>query len=173
MNSCCTQPLAVIAANQHRGESCCLVEEKTPAPARAACPLSKTLSRKIQRRTLEHLLKPEKLGSLREVQYYYCKEPTCKVVYFSNENVPFFSVDDVAVKVFAKDQGDEVPVCYCFNWTRARIKQEIRETEKSTAAVEIAREIKAGNCACDIKNPKGECCLGEVNLFVQEMMAMN
>ncbi|MDZ7267643.1 MAG: (2Fe-2S)-binding protein [candidate division KSB1 bacterium] len=172
MNSCCTQPLDVIAADKHHHEeSCCLVTEKTPAPARMECPVSGTLSRKIQRRTLEHLLKPEKLGSLRHVQYYYCKEPTCNVVYFSNANVPFFTTDDVAVKVFVKDQGDDVPVCYCFNWTRARIKQEIRETEKSTAAIEIAREIKAGTCACDIKNPKGECCLGDVNTFVKEVLA--
>lgn len=171
MNSCCTQPLDVIAADKHHHEeSCCLVTEKTLAPARTECPVSGTLSRKIQRRTLEHLLKPEKIGSLCHVQYYYCKEPTCNVVYFSNEDVPFFTTDDVAVKVFVKDQGDDVPVCYCFNWTRARIKQEIRETEKSTAAIEIAREIKAGNCACDIKNPKGECCLGDVNMFVKEAM---
>jgi hypothetical protein len=75
MNSCCTQPVEVIAADQHHGESCCLITEKTPAPAIAACPVSGTLSRKVQRRTLEHLLKPEKLGALRDVQYYYCKEP--------------------------------------------------------------------------------------------------
>ncbi len=74
MNSCCTQPVEVIAAGQHHGESCCLVEEKTPAPARAECPVSGTLSRQVQRRTLEHLLKPEKLGARRDVQYYYCKE---------------------------------------------------------------------------------------------------
>ncbi|MGH7452461.1 MAG: putative iron-sulfur cluster-binding metallochaperone [bacterium] len=170
MNSCCTQPLEVIAADQHHGEDCCLVTEKTPAPARVECPISETLSRKVQRRTVEHLLKPEKVGSIREVQYYYCKEPTCNLVYFSNENVSFFSTDDVAVKVFVKDQGDKVPVCYCFNWTRGRIKQQISATGQSTAAMEIAREIKAGNCACDIKNPKGECCLGDVNLFVKEMM---
>jgi hypothetical protein len=171
MNSCCTEPLDVIAADKHHHEeSCCLVTEKTPAPARTECPVSGTLSRKIQRRTLEHLLKPEKIGSIQNVQYYYCKEPACKVVYFSNENVPFFTTDEVAVKVFVKDQGDDVPVCYCFNWTRARIKQEIRETEKSTAAMEIAREIKAGNCACDIKNPKGECCLGDVNMVIKEAM---
>lgn len=171
MNSCCTQPLDAIAADRHHHEeSCCLVTEKTPAPARAACPVSGTLSRKIQRRTLEHLLKPEKIGSLRPVQYYYCKEPTCNVVYFSNENVPFFTTDEVAVKVFVKDQGHDVPVCYCFNWTRARLWQQIKETGQSTASVEIAREIKAGTCACDIKNPKGECCLGDVNMFVKEAM---
>lgn len=170
MNSCCTQPLDMIAADQHHGESCCLVTEKTPAPARAECPVSGTLSQKIQRRTLEHLLKPEKIASLRDVQYYYCKEPTCNVVYFSNENVPFFTTDEMAVKVFVKDQGDEVPVCYCFNWTRARIKQQIRETGQSSASVEIAREIKAGNCECDIKNPKGECCLSDVNAVVKETL---
>lgn len=170
MNSCCTQPVEVIAADQHHGESCCLVEEKTPAPARAACPVSGTLSRKVQRRTLEHLLKPEKIDSIQKVQYYYCKEPACDVIYFSNEEVPFFTTDDVAVKVFVKDQGAEVPVCYCFDWTRARIKQQISETGKSTAALEIAQEIKAGNCSCDVKNPKGECCLGDVNAFVKETM---
>lgn len=171
MNDCCTQPVEVIAADQHKsGENCCLVTEKTLAPAKAACPVSGTLSRKAQRRTLEHLLKPERLGSLHNVQYYYCKEPVCNVVYFSNENVPFFTADDIAVKVLVKDQGAEVPVCYCFDWTRARIKQQISETGKSTAALEIARRIKAGHCACDIKNPKGECCLGDVNLFVKETM---
>lgn len=174
MNSCCTQPLDVIAADKHHDEeSCCLITEKTPAPAKAACPLSGTLSRKVQHRTLEHLLKPEKLGSLQNVQYYYCQESTCHVVYFSNEEVPFFTSHDVAVKVFVKDQGDEVPVCYCFNWTRARIKQEIIETGESTASLEIAREIKAGTCACDIKNPKGECCLGDVNAFVKAAKLMN
>ncbi|MGH7602017.1 MAG: putative iron-sulfur cluster-binding metallochaperone [bacterium] len=171
MNSCCTQAVEVIAADQHHGESCCLVEEKTPAPARAECPVSGTLSRKVQRRTLEHLLKPEKIDSIQKVQYYYCKEPACTVVYFSNEDMPFFTTDDVAVKVFVKNQGAEVPVCYCFDWTRARIKQQINETGQSTAALEIAREIKAGHCACDIKNPKGECCLGDVNFVVKETMS--
>ncbi|MGH7449892.1 MAG: putative iron-sulfur cluster-binding metallochaperone [bacterium] len=172
MNSCCVQPVEVIAADQHKsGENCCLVVEKTPAPTRAKCPVSGTLSRKVQRRTLEHLLKPDKLDSLRNVQYYYCKEPTCNVVYFSNENVSFFTTDDVTVKVFVKDQSDKAPVCYCFNWTRARIKQQIKETGQSTAAMEIAREIKAGNCACDLKNPKGECCLGDVNAFVKKAVS--
>ncbi|MDZ7291543.1 MAG: (2Fe-2S)-binding protein [candidate division KSB1 bacterium] len=174
MNSCCTQPLDVIAADKHHHEeSCCLVTEKTPTPARAECPVSGTLSRKIQRRTLEHLLKPEKRGFLQDVQYYYCKEPTCNVVYFSNENVPLFTTEDLAVKVFVKDQGDDVPVCYCFNWTRGRLKQQIKETGHSTAALEIAREIKAGHCACDVKNPKGECCLGDVNAFVKAAKLMH
>ncbi|MBI3789018.1 MAG: hypothetical protein HY276_12280, partial [Ignavibacteriales bacterium] len=119
MNSCCAIPVEVIAADQHKvNDECCLVTEKTTAPARAKCPISKTSSRKVQRRTLEHLLKPEKVGAIQNVQYYYCAAPDCNVVYFSNEPVPHFTVEDVSVKVFSKDNGEDVDVCYCFNWTR-------------------------------------------------------
>jgi hypothetical protein len=171
MNSCCGQPVEISDADEHKtGDDCCLVTEKKPAPARAECPISKTPSRKVQRRTLEHLLKSEKVGSIQDVQYYCCIEPSCDIVYFSNENVPYFSVGDVKVKVFAKDKGDDVNVCYCFDWTHGRIKEEIFRTGESSAAFEIAREIKAGNCACDIKNPKGECCLGDVNSVLKTIL---
>ncbi len=172
MNSCCVLPVEVIAADKHKqGEECCLVTEKTSAPVKAECPISKTSSRKVQRRTLEHLLKAEKVGSIQNVQYYYCTDPTCKVVYFSNENVPYFTIEDVKVKVFVKDKGDDVNVCYCFDWTRGLIKEQIAQIGKSTVPLEIAKGVKAGNCACDIKNPKGECCLGDVNLVVREIMS--
>lgn len=172
MNSCCEKPIAVVAEDKHKaGDQCCLVTEVSPTPSRAECPVSKTLSRKVQRRTLEHLLKPERVGSMANVQYYYCTEPNCNVVYFSNETVPYFTVDDVSVKVLAKDNGDDVNVCYCFNWTRARIKEEITSTGKSTASLQIAKEVKAGKCACDIKNPKGECCLGDVNAFIKSAIS--
>ena len=170
MNSCCTLPVEVIAADQHKsGNTCCLVTEKTPAPAKAECPVSKTLSRKVHRRTLEHLLKAEKADSIQNMQYYYCTDPGCRVVFFSDKNVPYFTVDDVKVKVFDKDRGDDVNVCYCFNWTRGRIQDEFNQTGKSTASLQIAQQIKAGNCACDIKNPKGECCLGDVNTIVKQV----
>jgi hypothetical protein len=45
----------------------------------------------------EHLLKRRCLVPFAAI--YYCKEPSCNVVYFSNENAPFFTTDDVAVKV--------------------------------------------------------------------------
>jgi hypothetical protein len=173
MNSCCALPIEVIATNQHKNnDTCCLVTEKTPAPARADCPVSKTSSRKVQKRTLEHLLKDEKVVSIQNVQYYYCTDPKCNVVYFSNENVPYFTNDDVRVKVFTKNKDDDVNVCYCFDWTRSRIKGQIKQLGKSTASLEIAQEVKSGNCACDIKNPKGECCLGDVNSFVKEIQTV-
>lgn len=172
MNSCCTLPAEVIAEDKHKpAEGCCLVTDVTAAPARAACPVSKTSSRKVQKRTLEHLLKPDKVAAIQSVQYYYCTDPNCDVVYFSNQDATLFTKDDLLVKVFAKDRSDDVNVCYCFDWTRTRIKEEINLAGKSTASQEIAREVKAGRCLCDVKNPKGECCLGDVNVVVKEVMS--
>jgi len=28
--------------------------------------------------------------------------------------------------------------------------------------------VKAGRCACEVKNPSGACCLGEVNKAVKD-----
>jgi len=173
MHSCCSVPVELITEDKHKtDDTCCLVTEKTSAPSTAACPVSKTLSRKVQQRTLKHLAKPERLEFLENVQYYYCAEPTCGVVYFSNDAVPYFTKDEVRVKVFHKESSDDVNICYCYDWTRGRIKQQIHDTGKSTAAFEIAQEVKAGNCECDIKNPKGECCLGDVNAMVKELFRL-
>ncbi|TAK55080.1 MAG: (2Fe-2S)-binding protein [Bacteroidetes bacterium] len=172
MNTCCTSPIETIAADKHKvNDECCLVAEKTEAPVTAKCPVSGTLSRKVQRRTVEHLIKSERRDVIENVQYYYCAEPTCEVVYFSGENVPYFTKNNVSVKVFAKEPGDDVNACYCFDWTRKRIQEELVNTGKSTASLQIAREIKAGTCACDVKNPKGECCLGDVNSAVKEIIS--
>lgn len=173
MNSCCSLPIDNIAKNQHKiNDTCCLVTERTPAPVRADCPVSKFSARKVQKRTLQHLLKDDKVISIQNVQYYYCADPKCNVVYFSNENVPYFSVEDVNVKIFAKHTDDDTNVCYCFNWTRGRIKEQMNQSGTSTSSIEIAKEVKNGTCSCDIKNPKGECCLGDINSFIKEIQSV-
>jgi hypothetical protein len=171
MNSCCALPVDTIARNEHlaNGE-CCLVADLAQIPAAARCPVSQTVGRKVQRRTLENLLKPYARALLESVQYYYCPDPNCPIVYFSNVDVRTFSVGELTVAVFDKDKSENTPVCYCFDWTRKKIKDQIAEAGKSTTAVEIAKKVKAAECACDIKNPKGRCCLGDVNAFVKESL---
>lgn len=170
MNSCCAVPVETIARNEHltNGE-CCLITDVSEAPVTANCPVSGTTSRKVQRRTVESLLKKDVHLLLEPVQYYYCPDKSCSVVYFSNQPVRYFSIGELVVRVFDKEEAQEVPVCYCFEWTRKKIADQISETGKSTAAMEIAQKVKAGLCACDVKNPKGRCCLADVNYFVKQV----
>jgi hypothetical protein len=169
---CCTAPVETIAANGHlsAGE-CCLVPQPVAAPVRAPCPASGSDARRVAKRTIEHLLTPSAATRIaRGIQYYYCEDPRCDVVYFSKDGASQFMTADVRVAVFAKDVGEDVNVCYCFDWTRRRLREEIDLTEGSTAARSIANNIRTIGCACDIKNPSGRCCLGDVNRVVAEIV---
>jgi len=169
MHECCTVPVEKIMANEHKPDGvCCLVTEETDAPLRAVCSESATDSKKIQRRTIEHMVKPELADKILDSQYYYCADADCPVVYFSMENTNKFTIEDLQVAVFAKDPGKNVNVCYCYDWTRGRIEDEIGTTGVSTASKEVAEKVRASLCECDIKNPKGTCCLGDINTVIKE-----
>src|SRR6266852_1945418 len=93
--------------------------------------------------------------------YRFCETPTCSVVYFAPEGVRL-ERDDVCVAVPQKDNGPGVPLCYCFGYTRARL---VGEGEGAIAFV--GGEVKARRCACDVKNPSGRCCLGDLRRFLR------
>src|SRR5690606_3948178 len=82
-----------------------------------------------------------------------------------------FRTADVKVPVYQKDPGEDVPVCYCFGWTRRRIRDELAQTGKSTASATIAAHVKAGRCGCEVNNPQGACCLGNVQAVVRQWKA--
>jgi hypothetical protein len=95
--------------------------------------------------------------------YYFCDDPACNVVYFpANPQAPLFRRGDLGARVSVKEKDDSIPVCYCFGFTRKDIADEIRQTGNSTIGDRITAEVKAGNCACEVKNPSGKCCLGDI-----------
>lgn len=77
---------------------------------------------------------------------------------------------DVRVRVGLKETADPVSICYCFGFTEAMAAEEIRATGKCTIPQRITAEVKAGNCACEIRNPQGSCCLGNVQAAVKRVM---
>ncbi len=101
--------------------------------------------------------------------YSFCRTPGCPVVYYSTGGV-VLRQGDLRVPVSAKDPGLDVPLCYCFGLTRHAIAEEIAATGRWTASAAIAAEIRAGRCACGVKNPSGRCCLGEVRAFEKQAL---
>jgi hypothetical protein len=98
-----------------------------------------------------------------QTQYYFCGAPGCDIVYFpSHRDAPTFGRSDLSVRVGAKETEDPIPVCYCFGFSRKDIQDEVAETGRTTATNRITAEVKAGNCACEVKNPSGKCCLGDI-----------
>jgi hypothetical protein len=117
---------------------------------------------------MEHLLLEPLVPEIGEASYCFCATPECDTVYFSPSSGRTFPKRHLKVRVGIKETEDPILVCYCFGHTRASVWAEIERTGASTVAESIKREIQAGRCECEVKNPSGKCCLGEVTLVVRE-----
>lgn len=150
---------------------CCSVNTtQSPVPAAMPCPVSGTRSKQVGLVTIQSLVRHLPF-QMAPAQYYFCEAANCDVVYFpSNPTAPTFYRDDLLVRVGVKETDDSIPVCYCFGITREAIEKEVRETGTSTVVERIKAEVKAGRCACELKNPAGRCCLGQVNRSVKDAL---
>ena len=103
-------------------------------------------------------------------KYFFCRTGDCDVVYFSE--VGRFRKSDVKVRVGLKENKDPVPLCYCFDYSRADIREDLEERGSTGILERIKAEVKAGYCACEVKNPSGDCCLGDITRAIQEARAL-
>ncbi len=150
--------------------NCCSIGEKSAAANVMACPANGARSKQVDMLTVRSLVRHLPLG-MPATQYYFCAAPDCDVVYFAlDPQALIFRRADLLVRVRAKDESDAIPVCYCFGFTRKDIEDEIAAAGRSTVAERISAEVKQGNCACEVKNPSGKCCLGDVTRIVRDHM---
>ncbi len=150
---------------------CCSVGDGSKAPAVMACPVNGARSKQVDMLTVKSLVRQLPLG-MPDTQYYFCEAPGCDAVYFPlDTQAPLFRREDLVVRVGAKEIEDPLLMCYCFGFTRQDICDEIRSTGKSTVAKRITAEVEAGRCACEMKNPSGKCCLGDVTRTVKDRLS--
>jgi hypothetical protein len=111
--------------------------------------------------TLKALLTPSALARLRpEEAFRLCPDPACDVVYFSPAQT--YSTGDLKVPVYQKDQAPGVTVCYCFAHTREDLGQAVATGTGQALEASIRAHVQAGRCGCEVNNPQGSCCLGNV-----------
>ena len=147
---------------------CC----KLPEPAAAAddrCQQCGEKGRRVLRETMESLLKPDSLERLSDEPYYFDRTPECRVTYFSNEAESYFHKNDLTVRVGLKETESPIALCYCFGHTAESVREELLATGRSTVSERITAEVQADNCSCEVKNPSGTCCLGDVNRAVHQI----
>ncbi len=142
------------------GEVSCQV---SPNVQDVSCPVHGGVGRRLDTRTLKAQLRGS-LAMLRDVEYRFCPDDACPVVYYSVDGLQIFTESDLRERVFQKHPEElEVFVCYCFRYTVGEV------LHSGTAVVEaITQGVKAGQCACDIRNPQGSCCLGNVRSILQK-----
>jgi hypothetical protein len=161
--SCCCPPEAGNA-------SCDLPTQDFQRSHRAvnACPECGRTGKLIQGQTIKALLSV----SLRQVQnlkYLFCRTQTCSVVYFSADNEQTITISEVRERVYQKEpEADDVLVCYCFDHTIGELRT-ASSKERIAVVEDINTGINAEQCACDLRNPQGSCCLGNVRGLIKRL----
>ena len=136
---------------------------------RPACPASGDTGRSLPPETLESLLHPDRLVGVEGRVWFFCESPNCEVVYYTAEGDTRGRAV-LRVRVGVKERESPRPLCYCFGHTAESIADEIQRTGASIVVASVAARVKAGDCFCEISNPSGRCCLGELRHEVGKAM---
>ena len=88
----------------------------------SACPINGRPGKVVKLITLKALLIPEALARLApDDTYHFCADPACPVVYYSASGN--YRAEELKIPVFQKDSGSDVPVCYCFAFSRHDVER--------------------------------------------------
>lgn len=132
------------------------------------CPECGRKAKAVQGQTVKALLSVS-LRAVRDVEYLFCRTPTCSVVYFSQDGEQTFTLEQVRERVYQKEpDADDVWVCYCFQHTVSDIR-DASQPMRDAIVQDINVGIKANQCACDLRNPQGSCCLGNVTSLAKQI----
>jgi hypothetical protein len=122
------------------------------------------------------------LTEVRGDAYRFCAQPDCPTVYYSSDSSGgageaagkpgqhVFREADLRERVYQKHPtDDDVFVCYCFRHTPGSLRSELQATGRCTVVQRVTAGIKAERCACELRNPQGSCCLGNVRALTETM----
>lgn len=165
IDTCCCPPEA--------GNDVCEIPPQNfqlPHKSAIACPVCGAKGKPVKGQTVKALLSVS-LRAVQDVEYLFCKTQACPVVYFSSDGEQTFTVEQVRERVYQKEPDrDGVFICYCFRHTVEDIRAGSPESRKAIADG-INTGINAGQCACDLRNPQGSCCLGNVRGLIKHLDA--
>jgi len=146
-------------------DGCCPEPE---VHARASCPSCSARATPVEVSTVKALLTPPALAQLPLGSFHFCASQTCDTVYFSATG-QLFRTSDVRVAVWQKQRPGARTFCYCFGENETDMQREIDEHGLTSAVARVRRHIALRRCACDIRNPRGVCCLGDLTAAVKRL----
>ncbi len=133
------------------------------------CPRCNLTGKPIERQTVKALVSISLRVVQEENNYFFCSNESCPVVYFSDDGIQTITVDQIRERIYQKEpDSDDVFLCYCFRYTVGSVKT--ASAERHLEIIEdINTGIKAGQCACDLRNPQGSCCLGNIRTLIRSL----
>lgn len=135
--------------------SCCSTSDDSCSNRadKLTCPVNKRLYKRVPQVTvLHHLSDPWKNFS-EEQTYYFCDDHDCEVIYFSDSGSIFKKPDIRSLFKNTKGNISDELICYCFGVSKNDYLNNPGTREF------VVKQTKLKNCACEVRNPSGKCCL--------------
>ncbi|HYT76786.1 MAG TPA: hypothetical protein VEL79_18670 [Vicinamibacterales bacterium] len=145
---------------------CCCPEPHPSGRPAVGCGECGTAGKPVESVTVKAMLTTCALARYEHHAYRFCPDEHCVVVYFGEDGT-IFTISDVRERIWQKESPGGRMVCYCFGENEADIAAEIERRGHSGAVQRVRAHIAAGRCACEIRNPRGACCLGDVIAAVE------
>jgi hypothetical protein len=150
-------------------ESC--VVPQTGVANTAVCPFCGQKGKSVDTQTVKAVLAISLDTINTSAAYRFCRTPDCPVVYYDEER-RFFTEAHLRQRVHQKHpEVDDVFVCYCYRYTPGSIRAEWVAHGYTDVVARVTAGTKAGTCACEIRNPQGNCCLGNLRAVVKQIKA--
>lgn len=150
--------------------NCCSPGFGLVTGTQTACPHCRSKGSAVDLLTAKALLTEMALRRLAPISLYFCEQPACSVVYFTTDG-QVYTGTDVRVRVWQKEPAGGRKICYCFDENEQSIVREFAQTGRCGAIQRVREHIAAGRCACEVRNPRGTCCLGDLMKAVARIEA--
>ncbi|MEQ1531707.1 MAG: hypothetical protein ABL925_20535 [Methylococcales bacterium] len=131
---------------------CCIPHSS--AKTKQICPECGSTCIRVGMPTLYHQVRFPANQALITDSYYFCPAKACSVGYFSNTGNTIPKQD---LRSYQAIQNDAI--CYCFDIDAKQYLTALKAQRAEPIKDFVMQRTQAGECACEIRNPSGQCCL--------------
>lgn len=132
----------------------CCCPTNTSTKTKQICPECGSSCKSVGMATLYHQVRFPDNQALITDSYYFCPAKACAVGYFSNTGN---AIPKQLLRSYQAIQNDAL--CYCFDIDAEQYLLALKAQRAEPIKDFVMQRTKAGECACEIRNPSGQCCL--------------
>jgi hypothetical protein len=125
-----------------------------------ACPQCGATCKSVEMRTLYHQVRFPENQEITTDTYYFCSSTDCSIGYFS---IAGACVPKLHLRTYQEIQKDKL--CYCFDIDADLYLLALRTNNADSIKDFVIQRTKSGECACELRNPSGQCCLAKFKHF--------
>ncbi|MCH7763373.1 MAG: hypothetical protein IIB95_06475 [Candidatus Marinimicrobia bacterium] len=146
---------------------CCSVSHTETKSTEIKCPSCDQKGKQVDLLTIRSITRRDfpHYGEL--TKGFLCLNPDDATVYYFSNLDFIVNQDDVVTDIGFKTNSNTKTVCYCFRHTKHDIIDDYLKHGKSNIENDVRQKVKDKQCTCEVSNPKGKCCLGDIRTVIK------